>query len=581
VNAAEAWRRAHVQLLAKSIGELSYEQLLSPCEAGEGSFELRLASGVIYRFKAWRGVWDHLRVSPSAIVREFEGVTGPATDAGQFFVDAKDELGMDEIVLGNFLEEMQSTLVADAEILARSEGLGVRALADWDGLRLQSVLPGHPKILLNKGRLGWGARDLELYAPESGTSFELEWLAVTTGRHDGNLRAGGDPESAAAEMLSPEELVAFRARLRGAGHDPEAAVFLPVHPWQWERVVRIHFAGELANGRLVHLGKGGGNYRPQISLRTLSCEAYPKRDDVKLPLSILNTSAVRGIPARYATSAPAIASELARICREDEILRASEVEVLADRASLAYVNPTFSRVPGAPYRYHETLGALWRESVESKLAKGEKGILAGALFYQDFEGRSLVGEFVRRSGLGFEAWLARYFDAVVVPLYHLQLRQGIGLVAHGQNVVVRLRDDAPCGVFLKDFQGDLRLSSEASVPETLGRHLDRLPPHYLIHDLVTGHFLTVLRFVSETLRESDGFAERDFYRILSERIGVYLERTQVGPLDARLDLRGERVQRVLLNKVRFKIGYADSVERPLPMLGGELLNPLRAETTHV
>jgi aerobactin synthase len=32
--------------------------------------------------------------------------------------------------------------------------------------------------------------------------------------------------------------------------------------------------------------------------------------------------------------------------------------------------------------------------------------------------------------------------------------------------------------------------------------------------------------------------------------------------------------RVLVNKVRFKIGYADSHERPVPMVGDELLNPI-------
>ena len=181
-------------------------------------------------------------------------------------------------------------------------------------------------------------------------------------------------------------------------------------------------------------------------------------------------------------------------------------------------------------------------------------------------------------------WLRAYFKTVVIPLYHLQLKYGLGLVAHGQNIVVRLTNFVPSGLFLKDFQGDLRISqarpSSSPLLKTLQSHLDSLPPHYLIHDLITGHFVTVLRFISEVAFLSDGFSEIHFYQILAEELKKYLQEHASLEFDQDLGIFEKKYQRVLLNKVRFKIGYADSAERPLPMLGSQLSNPMHSSSTN-
>lgn len=556
------WQKVNAALVAKSLGELSHEQLLKPSELGSGSCELNLASGVCYRFRAWRTVWDFLRVDPSSLQRDGKAVES----AGQFFVDAATELGMNEITLGNFLEEMQNTLFADLRLAEKTASLTAEEISRWPGWKVQSVLNGHPKILLNKGRLGWSGADFERYAPESGAVFRLRWIAV---KKELAACAGLDNKSLLLESMSEEEA----NRLLQDGF-----VLLPVHPWQWEKVIRLHFAGEIARGEIRDLGEQGDEYRPQISLRTLSNASRPGRLDIKLTLTILNTSAIRGIPARYTQVAPDISAAMARICAEDEWLARAGTRALKDPAGISVSQPDFARVKGAPYRYHEQLGAIWRECAEAGLAEGEDTLMTGALFHQDAEGRSLLGAYIRRSGLSADAWLKAYFEKVVLPLYHLQLRYGIGLVAHGQNVVLRLKNSAPVGVILKDFQGDLRISNQEN-PErkrylgALEEKLDRLPPHYLIHDLLTGHILTVLRFVSAAFEESDGFPERRFYGILAEVLEEY-ESSQPAPVGG-TSLLAEKIARVVLNKVRFSIGYGDSAARPLPLVAEELVSPIR------
>jgi aerobactin synthase len=532
-------------------------------------FELALKSGLRYRFRAWRTVWDFLRVQPESLQRVEKGVSRPVESAGQFFVDAAAELGMNEITLGNFLEEMQNTLFSDLRLLEKTAGLTAEEMSAWPGWKVQSVLNGHPKILLNKGRIGWSGADFEKFAPESQTTFQLHWIAVEKSLA---ACAGLDNKALLLESMSESEAARFSF---------DGFVTLPVHPWQWERVIRLHFAGEIAEGKIRYLGPAGDEYRPQISIRTLSNASRPEKMDIKLPLTILNTSAIRGIPAKYTQAAPPISAAMARICAEDELLASAGTCALRDPAGVSVSQPVFAQVKGVPYRYHEQLGAIWRESTASLLGEGEDAVMTGALFHQDGEGHSLIGAYIRRSGLAPEAWLKLYFEKVVVPLYHLQLRYGIGLVAHGQNVVLRLKNFAPVGVFLKDFQGDLRITSEENALRKayLGdceAQLDRLPPHYLIHDLLTGHFLTVLRFVSAVLEEQDGFPEREFYGVLAE----VLENARF-PLGVEgTNLLAEKVARVVLNKVRFSIGYSDSAERPLPLVAEELISPIRKRSVY-
>jgi aerobactin synthase len=586
VSARGDWAFVNQTLIAKAVGELAYEQVLRPevaaSPATEGQlaeFRLVLQRGVTYRFRAWRTTWDSLRVMPSSLERLGEGSLGPATCAGQFFIDCQPETGMTDIVLANFLEEMHSTLHADLVLLGKQRRYRLSELALWNGERLQAWLGGHPKILLNKGRLGMGASDLESFAPESARTFRLHWIALRAELACVGFARNVDAEALLAESLDAAELARFRVSAAARGVTPGRFVCLPVHPWQWDRVVRLQFGAELANGRMVSLGSFGDLYRPQISIRTLSNASRPERADVKLPLTILNTSAVRGISARYIPEGARLSERLADLCAQDEVLRAAGTEALVEHGGIAYVHPLYAQVEGAPYRYRETLAAIWRTSTQARLAGDEQAWLAASFFHQDLEGRALLTAVVARSGLSLEAWLRQYFEVVVVPLYHLQLRYGLGIVAHGQNVVVKLRGGRPCGMFLKDFQGDLRRTEDSSTPPAGGadwaRHLDALPALHLLHDLLTGHFVTVLRFMSASLWESEGFAESRFYGVLGEVLRDYLAGPGAGvALVPDLDLRAEQIDRLLVNKVRFQIGYADSVARPLPQLGAALRNPV-------
>lgn len=64
------WTLVNLNLLAKTLGELSYEEILKPVSTGKGTYSVKLASGAEYTFSAWMGIWDHLRVDPLSIKKQ-------------------------------------------------------------------------------------------------------------------------------------------------------------------------------------------------------------------------------------------------------------------------------------------------------------------------------------------------------------------------------------------------------------------------------------------------------------------------------------------------------------------------------
>lgn len=573
-----SWKIVNQNLIAKAIGELSYEQILKPKRISENLYRVKLQSGTEYTFIAWKGIWDHLRVTPSSIKKN----KTVELSAGQFFIDAQEDLGMTDIILSNFLEEMNNSLYSDLILFDKQQQVSAELMTEWSGERVQAFLNGHPKILLSKGRVGWGARELEEFSPESEKSFKLHWLAIKKGKLDVSIDDSLDSELLLKESLDESELSRFRNVLEEKDLNFSDYDYLPVHPWQWDRFIKIQYINMLAENDMISLGVFGDEYIPQISIRTLSNISRPARVDIKLPLTILNTSAIRGIPSRYINIGTKLSRHVLGLCHEDELLKSLNTDILIEKAGMSVEHKIYSQIKGSPYRYNEFLGAVWRESSASKVEGDEKAILTGSLFFQDLNGQSLIGAYIKRSGLSTAQWLKDYFNVVIIPLYHLQVKYGLGLVAHGQNIILKMRKFRPYGVILKDFQGDLRLS-ESSILNSredfkfIAAKLDKLPANYLIHDLLTGHLVTVLRFVSEVLEESDDFKEIEFYQILSSVIKDYVESHEV---PAELNFLNETIHRVLVNRVRFKIGYGDSSERPRPMIGDDLCNPIYLGLKH-
>jgi aerobactin synthase len=439
-------------------------------------------------------------------------------------------------------------------------------------------LSGHPKAVANKGRLGWGDDALSLFAPERAEPFRLQWIALDARRATRAVDGSGD---FASECIPDAERAAFAAALADCGIPEEHASPLPVHPWQWRNVLLPEFAGEIAAGRIAPLGEWGDLYRPQQSIRTLTNVSRHGRADVKLALSILNTSAYRGLSGGTLAAGQCLSRWLAAIVAADPVLRRRRVTVLREMLGVHYAHPSYAALPDAPYHYREHLGAVLRESAEAHAAApGELPVLYAALHERDAAGRPLALAMAAQAGLGIEPWLERLFDLTVVPLHHLLCRYGCCPIAHGQNLVVLLRRGLPVAMALKDFQGDFNLADTgqaeaAGLPADTAALLPRKPPEVVVHNIQTAHFVTTLRFLSDGLATAGALPESRFYALLARSLRAYQREAELPPEDyARYELFAPTLPKVCINKVRLQLGYNDTASRPLPALGTPLPNPL-------
>ncbi|MEX3242568.1 aerobactin synthase IucC [Serratia quinivorans] len=565
------WQRVNRQMIAKILAELEYERALQ-AEHHDGQWHITLGDAH-YRFSAERGIWGWLHIDPATLACDQSPLA-----ADQTLRQLAQVLKMDDAQVAEHLEDLYATLRGDMQLLSARHGMSAQDLIALDADALQCLLAGHPKFIFNKGRRGWGLTALQQYAPEYQSQFRLHWVAAKRS----SFVWCADEAYPLTQLLDSAMDSAERQRFDHRWRELKLThdwIPVPLHPWQWQQKIALHFLPQLAEGELVELGEFGDNYLAQQSLRTLTNISRRSAFDIKLPLTIYNTSCYRGIPGKYISAGPAASRWLQQIFSEDSTLRASGAEILGEPAAGYMTHPTYASLAKAPYRYQEMLGVIWRENPSCYLQEGEQAILMATLMETDNHGQPLIAAYIARSGLSAEAWLQQMFSVVVLPMYHLMCRYGVALIAHGQNITLVMKDHVPQRVLLKDFQGDMRLVDKdfpeaATLPTVVKDVTVRLSADYLIHDLQTGHFVTVLRFISP-LMQACGVSEARFYQLLAQVLEGYMaQHPEMAERFALFDLFKPQIIRVVLNPVKLTYSEQDGGSRMLPNYLQDLDNPL-------
>lgn len=575
----DLWCLANQQLIARSLSELIYEQELVATRVG-ACYQVTL-NQQNYQFSAKHSPWDHITIEPASLTRNGDAFA----DAPQFCLDLKKTLSIDELVLGNWLEDVQNTLFNEFQRLEKLSPYQASELLQLDEPTLQGLLDAHPKIIANRGRLGWGASDNQQFSPESLNQFQLEYIAahhsiLTTG-HQGTL----NNRQLMCSMMSEKEydalLEQLSKRLLNTPYSSQDFTFIPCHPWQYQHKIRTQFQWAIQQGLLIPVGQTGDFYQPQQSIRTLSNRTRPEQYDIKLAITILNTSCYRGVPEKFIAAGYQISQWLNHLTHNDPLFQERSLRILTEPAGYYVSHRYQNQLTGSPYRYHEMLGCIWRDSAEAtKTNASERHMLLSALLQKDVQGHAIVSALIESSELSAAQWLQQLFKVMAVPLYHLLVKYGVGVIAHGQNVVIYFDQSTPCAIAIKDFHGDLRLlDAELPEQEALSTEaqslLNKLPKEHLVHDLLTGHFISVYRFLAPLIAGQTEITEEYFYCLLAEQIWNYQQsQSQYADRFEWFNLFRPKVERICLNNVRFKIGYQDNAERPLPSLGSDLENPI-------
>lgn len=177
----DRWKKVNQRLLAKMLSEYMYEDIIKPSlieeKNGISRYELRTSEDKAYRFSAKRRMFDSFEALSDSIEVQRCGQWTSDVSAIEFLLDIQPHIPMSPDTAGHLIKEFNHTLLADAHLLAK-DALSADELTEADYAVIEGEMTGHPWIVYNKGRIGFGYDDYLRFAPENRKAVQLLWIAV-------------------------------------------------------------------------------------------------------------------------------------------------------------------------------------------------------------------------------------------------------------------------------------------------------------------------------------------------------------------------------------------------------------------
>lgn len=585
----EQWQQANRNLMAKTIAELMHEELLKPIftfedEIGYTVFTIKTGSeNIIYSFRGQKRMMDYWHIDKNSITKIENGAKTSSVDVADFFIEMQSVFDLDSHTLAKYTEELLHTLYCDALILSKGI-ISSKDLATADYQTVEHNMSGHPWVIVNKSRIGFSPYDFRTFAPEGEKNLKVIWLASHNSRSKFQSVEHIEKEEFYRSEIGDTLYKNFKQNLVCKGKIPEDYHFIPVHPWQWEHKLQIHFAGDIASGLLIELGEGKDVYSPQQSIRTLYNIDYPKKRYLKTAVSILSTGNIRGLSPKQMKIAPSITEWVKSLIKDDPYLETKGTIFLGEEASVTYLHPQYGAIANVPYQYNEFLGALWRESAENYLQENEQMITMASLLYVDNNGIPLIQAFAEKANMNLKEWIENYLNAYLTPLLHIYYTHSLCVTPHGENIMLILKNNIPQRIVIKDFVDDIVLTKEAR--EKLPTHLadgliqssnkENVPLFILL-----GVFDAFFRYLSDILHSYSNFKEEIFWTLVHNCIeGYKADNPHLQERYEKYNLYVPTFKRFYINSLRLKNnGYSENKAFAIPRKDGALPNPLH-EITH-
>ncbi|MCY8032636.1 IucA/IucC family protein [Bacillus sonorensis] len=581
----DRWRKANQRLLAKMLSEYMYEDIIQPVligkENGISHYELETSEHKAYRFSAKPRLFDSFDTVPETIEVLKDGQWTKHVSAIEFLLDIQPHIPMSPETAGHLIKEFNHTLLADVHLLAK-DALTADELTEADYAMIEGEMTGHPWIVYNKGRIGFGYDDYLRFAPEQQRAERLLWIAVHKEAATFHSVEGLEYEALINQELDELTLKQFARMLEKQGANQKDYYLMPVHEWQWTNTIIQQFPEEIASGTIIPLGEGKDQYLPQQSIRTFTNITNKHKHHIKLPMSILNTLVYRGLPSERTVIAPNITEHIKGIAENDIFLKETcRVILPGENASINVNHPYYQSLEKAPYQYLEMLGVIFRESIYTYLEDGEHPVTLASLTYVDQNGVPFIKRLIEKSGLPAEEWIRLLFKTVLPPLLHFMYRYGTVFSPHGQNTILVLKDHRPHRLAIKDFVDDVNISDQPlpelnDLTEDLKAVLRSEPPEGLVQFIFTGLFICHLRYVANILENYDLLSEKHLWKALADAILDY--QRQFPELQERFelfDLFKPELTKLCLNRNRMvDYGYKDGDDRPHASEFGKVANAL-------
>ncbi|MDA9557829.1 N(2)-citryl-N(6)-acetyl-N(6)-hydroxylysine synthase [Vibrio sp.] len=310
----------------------------------------------------------------------------------------------------------------------------------------QGLLIGHSFHPAPKSREQFTHDDALQYSPEYGAHCQLQWLAVS----NSILLSGSahnQPISHYVTRLVSQDPALSRLQTEKV---KEGETLLPMHPWQWKQMTALpSIQTYLKEGAIRDLELSGFEWYPTSSTRALFSPHAPYM--LKFSLSLKLTNSIRHLSYK----------ELIRGVRLKELCDNENIHppltILHEPAYLGLIDQQGNVID-------ETLVAL-RDNPFFHATDHQhdtvSNVLATMTQQSPYSSSSLVSHYVECHAKSAQVsphdaanqWFEAFCDNVVVPLFSLQANQGIVLLAHQQNIILKLKQGLPVGMFYRDCQG--------------------------------------------------------------------------------------------------------------------------------
>ncbi|HKX30398.1 MAG TPA: GNAT family N-acetyltransferase [Blastocatellia bacterium] len=581
----ELWNRVNTLHIRKAISEFAHELLIEPrlqyTKDGWGHYVLATdPPGIEYRFRAQILSLDHWHIDPDSIGK-FDHNQSVPLDSLSFIIEFSETLGISASVLPTYLEEITSTLYGSAYKHAR-EGLSAVELTRADFQEVEhAMMEGHPSFVANNGRIGFDAIDYRAYAPEAAAPVSLVWLAAHKSRAAFTSIRDLTYQELLQQELDVSTLQSFNQKLKELELDPDSYILVPVHPWQWHNKLAMIFAPDLAARNLVCLGPSRDQYLPQQSIRTFFNVSQPHRCYVKTSLSILNMGFMRGLSPYYMRTTPEINEWIHELIQGDAYLRQNGFGILRELATVGYRNFYYENAVKSDSPYKKMLAALWRESPIPKLRPGQRLMTMASLLHLDRDGRAVLPELIKSSGLATADWIRRYLASYLSPLLHCFYAHDLVFMPHGENLILVLENNVPVRAIMKDIAEEAAiLNTEVVLPDNVKRLSVSVPEELKVLSIFTDVFDCIFRYISHILVEHGDFPEDRFWELVAESIREYqLAQPQLREKFERYDLFAPEFIKSCLNRLQLgnnqqMIDLADPAKNL--KFAGTLKNPVAA-----
>ncbi|CAM3156331.1 Putative siderophore biosynthetic enzyme [Xenorhabdus nematophila ATCC 19061] len=553
------WQKVNRLHLRKAISEFAHECLVSPEQLTEktdqeGYHGYRLnhhESSVHYHFRARRLAMDHWLIDADSL-RKMQAGDWVELDFIRFIIEFKEQLGISDSVMPTYLEELTSTLHSSAFKYHRT-GINVDDLVNADFQTIESeMMEGHPIFVANNGRIGFDAEDFQNFSPESASDMRLVWLAAHKSKAHFACIEQLSYQQLLEQELGQSEVAKFNHKLILLGLNPEEYLLMPFHPWQWQNKLPSVFAHDLANRKLVYLGKGNDVYQAQQSIRTLFNRTHPQRYYVKVALSILNMGFMRGLSPYYMATTPGINDWLFDLVQKDDVLQSCGFRILREVASIGFRNSYYEQAILGDTPYKKMMAALWRENPLQLIKPNQNLMTMAALLHRDQHGNAFLPALISASGLQTEVWVSKYLNCYFMPLIHCLYAYDLMFMPHGENIIMVLENHVPQYIFMKDLAEEiLIMDPDAELPEKASRVKVNMPEEMKTLTILSDVFDGVFRYLAAILDEQAGYTQEKFWQAVANCILDYqAQHPEFSHQFERYELFTPEIKRCCLNRLQ-------------------------------